>query len=225
MPAWLLPAITGILGAAGTIFTNKANRAMSREQMAFQERMSSTAAQRSTQDYRDAGLNPALAYGNTASTPGGSTAQLSDAAASGISNANQARALQQQLRIAEEQNQADLALKREQAGAAKAANAAGTSQANSTWEDTRLKRQAFEFNTKLQPADVRLRTANALAAEYGNVGLKNEAEWNQLLGKVAPALSTAKTLTGLMSPFGGLMKKAPIINRTINPTKVIIPRR
>lgn len=51
--------------------TNEMNRDMAREQMSFQERMSSSSYQRSVKDLEKAGLNPLLAAPGGASTPAG----------------------------------------------------------------------------------------------------------------------------------------------------------
>lgn len=79
------------LGFKGQSDANDINRRMSREQMAFQERMSGTAWQRGMADMKAAGLNPLLAVSQGgASTPSGSLTHVENAAGAGLSSAAQA---------------------------------------------------------------------------------------------------------------------------------------
>lgn len=191
--SFINPILGGALAAGGTILQNRANARQVREQMEFQERMSNTAAQRSVRDYAAAGLNPALAYERTASTPGGASATLGDPISSGISNAMQVRQVSQAMRIAREQHAENLRNTR-----ADTQKKAVEGKLAEIQQDA-LNQQIL-FSRIQQPWDLRQRAADALLTEAGIPGAQASAAWDKDMGKLGPIGRTLSEIIKTLAP-------------------------
>nr|QJB18808.1 MAG: DNA pilot protein [Microvirus sp.] len=205
----LLPAIAsigaGIAGWFGQKSANDRNEQLARDQMAFQERMSSTSAQRSVQDYTAAGLNPALAYDRPASSPAGAMSRVEDAVGKGISSAMQAKALQQSLKIAAMQSDADLQLKDSQTKRNAAEGATSILQGDLLAAQRRMSDQATMFGSVNQPFTQRSLAAKAAMDELSIPAARNAALFEKRWGEISPNLrfwlGSAKAAASIFTPF------------------------
>lgn len=208
----------GLASVGGTLLGNKSNRRQADRQMAFQERMSSTAAQRSVADFRAAGLNPALAYGTTASSPMGAKAEMDEPMSRGIStgvNVAQARAQLANVEATTEKTHADTELVKVEIAKQTTADEGGTP----LWKMTRdQSMRDLVQRAGLQPHEMRSVSAAADAAEatallrkYDVPKAAAEAYLYKRFGAVIPALgmlgSTAKVVAGV-SAVGRVGKAA-----------------
>ncbi len=191
---------TGLLSQKGAEERNVAQIAASREQMAFQERMSNTAHQREIKDLRLAGLNPILSakYGG-ASTPSGAQPNIEDEIAPAIASAQQARRLHVEIANVREETK----VKKETQKTQRAEQKLKESQFYQTEVDAMLKlRQA-----KFVDSNTALNILQQKAAVYKLPQLKKEAQmyegkYGELLRwaeKLNPLTGSAKSL-GLSTP-------------------------
>lgn len=217
-----IPGVGPIIGAGIDMIAqhsaNKTNVRMAQDQMNFQERMSNTAAQRSTADFKAANLNPALAYGTTASTPGGAMGRVEPVARGTASTAMSYLANKAQIA----QTLANTENVRLQSEGQKTDNANKALQGDIlTWQARNAQREfGRDFKGQSFPSQLAAAQYAAQLAQYGLAGARAQSNfYNSPLGKYAPAVSfglgsagqLAGTLRDLSIPSllkGGLAKRS-----------------
>lgn len=160
---WLIPSV---LSTVGGLFTNRSNARMAQRQMDFQRDMSNTSYQRSREDMIRAGINPAMmSHTGGASSPSGASAVLGNAVEGGVSSAQSARRVASEVRNAASMTAASTDKMKAEADESRTRAAVAKAQVGLIQEDILSRQLDRSLRTAMQPADLRLRAAQAMASE------------------------------------------------------------